>query len=307
MKTLKRAFTLIELLVVIAIISLLAAILFPVFGRVREGARRSSCQSNLKQIGLAFTQYTQDYDERYPVGSLLLAGSACESLSPYGTRGYGWAGQIYPYAKNAQLFKCPSDPNQNTANGNVLSYAYNEDIPSTCYINSNTPRGVYGVAAKLNAPSRTVLLCEMQAGSTARIANIEFGGSSAPDDSTTFLSGVPSNLNLTALVATYPSTGIAANIYTGGLVTGPPAGATAAAWTVVFTQNTTPESFQSGAHLAGSNYLCVDGHVKWLPATQVSFGRPAITANDAASPYNTAPYQAEGTGKNQYQLTFSGT
>lgn len=62
----KRGFTLIELLVVIAIISLLSAILLPVFSKAREMARRTSCASNFKQIGLAFMQYTQDYDERYP-------------------------------------------------------------------------------------------------------------------------------------------------------------------------------------------------------------------------------------------------
>jgi prepilin-type N-terminal cleavage/methylation domain-containing protein len=62
----KKAFTLIELLVVIAIIAILAAILFPVFGRARENARRSACISNLKQIGLAATQYTQDYDGNFP-------------------------------------------------------------------------------------------------------------------------------------------------------------------------------------------------------------------------------------------------
>src|SRR3954462_9321456 len=62
----KQGFTLIELLVVIAIIAILASILFPVFARARENARRSSCQSNLKQLGLAFAQYTQDYDERLP-------------------------------------------------------------------------------------------------------------------------------------------------------------------------------------------------------------------------------------------------
>src|SRR5438093_9620550 len=62
----KLGFTLIELLVVIAIIAILAAILFPVFARARENARRSSCQSNLKQLGLGFQMYTQDYDERLP-------------------------------------------------------------------------------------------------------------------------------------------------------------------------------------------------------------------------------------------------
>src|SRR4030081_1263811 len=63
----RRGFPLIELLVVIAIIAILAAILFPVFASAREKARQASCQSNLRQLGLATLMYTQDYDETYPL------------------------------------------------------------------------------------------------------------------------------------------------------------------------------------------------------------------------------------------------
>src|SRR5258708_12714556 len=65
----RRGFTLIELLVVIAIIAILAAILFPVFAQARESARKISCLSNCKQMGLAAMMYVQDYDEMYPCNS----------------------------------------------------------------------------------------------------------------------------------------------------------------------------------------------------------------------------------------------
>lgn len=78
----KHGFTLIELLVVIAIIAILASILFPVFARARENARRSSCMSNLKQLGLAFMQYTQDYDEQLPKEAIHSGGTVYETGKP---------------------------------------------------------------------------------------------------------------------------------------------------------------------------------------------------------------------------------
>ncbi len=98
------AFTLIELLVVIAIIAILAAILFPAFARARENARRASCQSNLKQIGLGFAQYTQDYDETYPL-------SRTGQLNVPSNRHDAWWDVLQPYLKSTQIFQCPSDPN----------------------------------------------------------------------------------------------------------------------------------------------------------------------------------------------------
>jgi prepilin-type N-terminal cleavage/methylation domain-containing protein/prepilin-type processing-associated H-X9-DG protein len=113
----QRAFTLIELLVVIAIIAILASILFPVFARARENARRASCASNMKQIGLAVMQYTQDYDEKYPVQ---LQSNPTSNVSPFttatGVNVSNWALEIYPYSKSWKILTCPSAiPSTSTA------------------------------------------------------------------------------------------------------------------------------------------------------------------------------------------------
>jgi len=159
---LKRAFTLIELLIVIAIIALLAAILFPVFGRARENARRSACQSNLKQWGLAFMQYNQDYDERFPP-------MGYEGLSVI-TVPNRWYNAIAAYTKSTGIQACPSDAsamnnvNLPDANNNPVgrfSYLANDFLGGANYT-GGTPPVSYSpkTLASINAPAENLLMIE---------------------------------------------------------------------------------------------------------------------------------------------------
>jgi prepilin-type N-terminal cleavage/methylation domain-containing protein/prepilin-type processing-associated H-X9-DG protein len=94
-----RAFTLVELLVVIAIIAILAAILFPVFAQAREKGRAITCASNLRNLTTAMLMYVQDYDERLP-----------PAVTPTAAKPFfaAWHDLIDPYAKNKQVWICPS-------------------------------------------------------------------------------------------------------------------------------------------------------------------------------------------------------
>jgi prepilin-type N-terminal cleavage/methylation domain-containing protein/prepilin-type processing-associated H-X9-DG protein len=139
----RHGFTLIELLVVIAIIAILAAILFPVFAKAREKARQSSCLNNMKQIGLAVLQYSQDYDERHPWGDSVawgtagnepLTGIACPAYPahPYG----GFVDRIFPYVKNVQVFLCPSDSLRDCiSNGNAGGQTFGSAVLPGTYPN----------------------------------------------------------------------------------------------------------------------------------------------------------------------------
>lgn len=130
----KSAFTLIELLVVVAIIAILAAILFPVFGRARENARRSSCQSNLKQIGLAFEQYKNDYDGYIAPNTL---GTATDTK-------YAWPTMTLPYTKNVQIYVCPSvtsPANWKPADPNYISTSLGAARANYCQYTTNDGSG----------------------------------------------------------------------------------------------------------------------------------------------------------------------
>jgi prepilin-type N-terminal cleavage/methylation domain-containing protein/prepilin-type processing-associated H-X9-DG protein len=107
-------FTLIELLVTIAIIAILASILFPVFARARENARRASCMSNMKQLALSTLMYVQDYDSALPIDQAYAGVSVFETLMPY--------------IKNSQVRFCPSAPSY-TGASIAGSYAQQYGFP----------------------------------------------------------------------------------------------------------------------------------------------------------------------------------
>ncbi|BCM93941.1 hypothetical protein IAD21_05836 [Abditibacteriota bacterium] len=150
----KKAFTLIELLVVIAIIAILAAILFPAFARARENARKASCQSNLKQIGLGILQYSQDYDEKMPM--------AYEINTPTNGVHTHWRTLIYPYLKSVQIFACPSNSiNSTPANDNNTSLGTNYPNFPASYACNSTNQNAGGVMARSTATPSLISLSEI--------------------------------------------------------------------------------------------------------------------------------------------------
>ncbi len=170
----RRGFTLIELLVAIAIIAVLAAVLFPVFQRVRENARRASCESNLKQLAVAFTLYTQDNDDTMPGAT---DGPQGTSISGgwvfYTALGSGLShamfdvtrGSVCPYVGNREVFVCPDD---SIGQANGLSYALNSctvdtsaDINTVSGTSASIPQPRRGkTLAAFEAPAGEILLAE---------------------------------------------------------------------------------------------------------------------------------------------------
>jgi len=162
----KSAFTLIELLVVIVIISILAAILFPVFARARENARRSSCMSNLKQMGLAMVMYAQDYDDHLTALNLSNTGVILPDGSTHSTE--LWFHMLYPYMKNIQIMNCPSESSVVWTSGSYtggIPYGYNYTAPtwvcsSNCGVNMGTA-GVSGASlAAIDDTSGTIMITD---------------------------------------------------------------------------------------------------------------------------------------------------
>jgi len=253
-KGLRSAFTLIELLVVIAIIAILASILFPVFGRARENARRASCQSNMKQMAIGISQYTQDYDEkvpRYTNGQAYATGL-----------GFTWVRAILPYTKSYGIGRCPSqteDPfgvwSGSQPSGYtqqfIVSYGINYNYlnapqPPCSVVNGDynwTPINI----AKIQQPTATVLFVE-----TGIFGNATDGfyiNSTQAAEAPGVYLGDPDECQ-------YGNTGWGEGNY-------------------LDSGTYKPKSYTGNVesrHFGGTNVAFVDGHVKWMTPGRLAEG-----------------------------------
>ena len=235
-----RAFTLMEMLVVLVILGLVAAILLPVFMRVRENGRCAACLSNERQLGLAFLQYEQENEGQFPLGSQMHTHWEPPSETP--PTGEGWAGQIYPYVKSVGVFHCPDDSTSPAPSAQVVSYGYNLWIVEYTAIQGRPERLPYD--------TKTVLLFEI-AGDSAQIR--------LPDEGAAQGAGQFSAAGRGSDLESLPggSGGMHGPIYATGWLGGidPFRERSGTAYLL-------PD--RNGRHLGGSNFLLADGHVKWL-------------------------------------------
>ena len=250
----RTAFTLVEILVVVAILAILAAVLFPVFGRARENARRSSCLSNMRQIGLGIAQYTQDFDERLPFST----GTTPDPLSGR------WPNKIASYVKNTQVFVCPSYTEHRlpanflafTAggwNGSSSTYGINENLSEYRNPGPLSPGdSVSRHLGELKSPSETALIAE--------VAELSANGNA--------LLGSPDNLDPTSWENHINKT--AWNKGNSDWQWVPPGQFGGSGVTSYLSPGPSNVNMRRplARHFDGLNVVYCDGHAKWVPITQ---------------------------------------
>ena len=238
----KRGFTLIELLIVIAIIAILASILFPAFARARENARRSSCQSNLKQMGLAVMQYVQDHDEQYLTLRMRFAtpelpveytaGPSIYRTTSTGITTVHWQKILHPYTKTFQIFDCPSKRNT-TTNNNNHNYGLNPFIAADGGGSTPAAASKFVHSSAILAPALTYLIADY--------GSYSFTSVSMDTSYTSYLPGIGEAMPSDMCQTTATPTG----------------------------QGSLLQDCQDGRHFNGINVLFVDGHVKWANSKAV--------------------------------------
>jgi prepilin-type N-terminal cleavage/methylation domain-containing protein/prepilin-type processing-associated H-X9-DG protein len=241
---LRAGFTLIELLVVIAIIAILASILFPVFAQAREKARQASCLSNQKQMGLAWLQYAQDYDE---------------STVPWSDSGFTngngfiWDIVLQPYQKDKSILRCPSATDSfttNTYNANVGGVS-TATVPNPCR-----------TLASLQNVSQTPVITDSGGGEkfTDPVNNIPGWSWSfiCPDDAGSYQGRAVKWTSLDA----------------NGVPTGEKKWNNGGAYSA---ERDKAGNMFPTRHQEGSNYVFADGHAKWFHSEKDATGK-AIAA-----------------------------
>lgn len=261
----------------------------------------------MKQLGLAFQQYCQDFDEKMPSGS---AGTGGDGY--FSTTGEGWAGQIYPNVRNTQLYICPSDTTKNPAPPLYrISYAYNHNCAMP--VNGVFPPAYLGVPlSAFNDGTRTILLVEARDSPVnvgalyqVRITDIDEGGYSVG-----VKSAQTDGAELVSLSGSSESTKASwngpAQCMTGWMAD---LGASTCSilhhsWNFGTGDPNSGAGGDVGRHLVGSNVLFMDGHVKWLLGRSIATGSNAAKASDDEA---TNQRVAAGTAStnSRWQATFS--
>ncbi len=250
-KSFRVGFTLIELLVVIAIIAILAAILFPVFSQAREKARQTSCLSNMRQLGVGWQAYIQDYDERTPPLATYWSPPgrrACEGV-PYAA----WYDNLYPYTRNRQLLLCPSRPTRGF-NPTTLGGGCSVEPPDSPWVPPNWNPSDYLSTYAINNYVQADFVIWNTPPTRSCYANYRVTG--AP------LAKFTSPANLIAVIEQW---GCCADV------------------------RNTITNLDCGVHFGGSTYIFVDGHAKWLRVTQTLF--PKVMWVDDSEPAGQACIQ----------------
>jgi len=291
----QSAFTLIELLVVIAIIAILAAILFPVFAQAREAARKTSCLSNTKQLGLSIMMYAQDYDETYPcnqwdgmkVGTADNAAHSADFISVD-----TWMWEILPYIKNRDILKCPSDPNPKSGFS-----GYSDD---PCNINSCDCDG-WAVPTPISYATNGMIIgwgsspaggpCTAGFGDGSWIPGSGFEVktmAAIPSPSSTYMLGDCGQqfMEMTWIndirAANYTRTNNKKAGRRGHRYDNNPSGAPAGASATWYLDRKVASNYR---HQMGTNITYADGHAKWKNGDQIFSGAPFFdTPQEQATP-----------------------